>query len=391
MRVARPSRRSGMTLIELVGVLGILAGLASMALVGAGEMGARGRRDETARRMEDICEAVAGDGLSPGRFVSDMGRLPAARGGGDGEALAELWSDMGHYDTGGTLSLSPPFTLEDDGGIAFTDSVEVVLPGGWNGPYVEARDGKLFDGWGYDLRHADSASGPWTALGDLSSGTLVTGLGSYGSDGGSGGSDWAELDMRRTFDFTDASLTVSLLVRGGSPGPPYAWMSPVDGVVTAGSWVGGAGYFQGDVVKGQDTAGNENLYVALTGGTSGSTPPTWPETGDVSDGTLSWRRLSSSNMNRMRVAVFVPYADIVPSNGVALNTVDAWNTDTGADWNGVQAVVLSGLTPGVRAVFAYGFCDDGIDDVNRWRSCVRIVDLQPGSNFIELHLGTPFS
>ncbi len=102
--VKSPYSKRGMTLIELLIVLGIMAALATVALTTLDGMGDRTRMDTTRARLDAIEEAIVGDGLKPGRFVSDMGRLPVVHydkpnpaGSGtvateEGETLIELWN-----------------------------------------------------------------------------------------------------------------------------------------------------------------------------------------------------------------------------------------------------------------------------------------------------------
>jgi len=400
MGPARMHRPMGMTLIELVVVLGILAGLASMALVGVGELGARGRHDETVRLMKDIRLAVAGDGLRPGRFISDMGRLPVvqdADGDGtveEGEALAELWDDMGR--TEGVADYTDAIG-QDDGGLALPVQIttDISLPGGWSGPYVETPDALLFDGWGNDFRLADPDTSTWPILGAQSAGvTEITAIGSYGSDNAEGEEEWSEQDLIREFDADSATLTVSLLVQGGTPGPPFAWMPPqAEGDRTFSDWNDGdfITVETGDVVVGTHDAANglHAFYRASTNGTSVDKSvlpePSWID-GNFQESGIDWYVLPRHYvMNNTYVAVFAPHADPGTTNQAkAVLEQDRYESDD------VQGATLSGLTPGIRAVVAYGYYydDANLRAVNMWRSEVQIIELCPGSNFIRLHLNS---
>lgn len=379
MPAVRCPRRAGMTLIELVVVLGILAGLASMALVGAGEMGSRGRRDETVRRLDAVREAVAGDGLRPGRFISDMGRGPVAQTV-EGEILKELWDDLGR--TGGIDGYTDPIG-KDDSDVALPVQVtkDVSLPGGWNGPYVEAPGGKFFDGWGTDFVTATIAD------------DVVTAVASYGSDAAldDGDEEWSETDIpSRQLCSTNATLTVSLRVQGGAPGPPYSWMPPQSsGGTILTSWASSTTVSDGDVLI--ETSGSSSyMFRAVTSsgtGTTGAATPDWTGGDPIADNEVSWYSLSHHYvMNHVYAAVFAPYADPTDT-GKAGVRIEGAKYETGD----VQTVTFPNLTPGIRAVLAYGFYDDsadGNDPVNVWRSPVQTIELRPGSNFIELYLNT---
>ena len=201
-------RRSGMTLFELLIVLALMAGLAGMALTTVGDMGARGRYDETTARLLLIREAVVGDGVAPSRFLRDMGRLPYLYSTIEGEELVELWkNDVPALDYGaiGPQNITWPDSPLPAG---FPDGAQnVTLRGGWNGPYLQVNDpsdARVFDGFG----------NPFNVTTDVS--YFIQTVTSPGADGASGGSDWPEID--RTLDFanltaSNTSLTVSVRVR----------------------------------------------------------------------------------------------------------------------------------------------------------------------------------
>lgn len=210
--------QSGMTLIELLVVLALMAGLAGLALTTVGEMGARGRYDETTARLRLIREAVVGNGAEAGRFLRDMGRLPhTPLTTAAGLELQELWKADGNLDYDDiphTITLWPESIL----GVLTT----VTLRGGWNGPYLMVNDpatARLFDGFGNAF--------------DVTLNTVT----SYGADGMGGGSDWPDADLPldlgalipsvnlqvtvKAKDSTGAWQTVNVV--GGNPGAtePY--------------------------------------------------------------------------------------------------------------------------------------------------------------------------
>ena len=80
-----------MTLIEVLIVLALLGGLATIALTSMGELSASERVDTTRQRLDAIRTAVIGDGVNPGRFLADMGRLPRVQETEPGMILSELW------------------------------------------------------------------------------------------------------------------------------------------------------------------------------------------------------------------------------------------------------------------------------------------------------------
>jgi len=173
-RARMASSRSGMTLIELVVVLALLAGLAAMTLTGVGDLGTRGRYDETTARMKWIREAVVGDGVDAGRFVRDMGRLPMVQTATEGARLEELWRDAGGSGYGTISSNLASGAWQWPEWSAFVSNLPdtVDLTFGWNGPYLMVDDpatARTYDGFG----------NPWSVAGG-SVGEVVTNVTSLG-------------------------------------------------------------------------------------------------------------------------------------------------------------------------------------------------------------------
>lgn len=202
-----------MTLIELLIVLGLLAGLAGMALTTVGDMGRRGRYDETTARLRLVREAVVGDGVAPGRFLRDMGRLPYRHSHEEGEELAELWRDEGNLGYG---EFTGPVTAWPDAPLPAGVPEVVTLRGGWNGPYLAVNDpagAKFFDGFGNAFAVAVDGSG------------FIQVVTSFGADGQAGGAGWAEAD--RSVDLAALLPQTSLRVEVKARDSANAWQ-PVE-------------------------------------------------------------------------------------------------------------------------------------------------------------------
>lgn len=188
-----------MSLVELLIVLGLMAAIAAVALTTLDDMGDRTRADTTRNRLDMIEEAIVGDGLKPGRFISDLGRLPVKhdqipdpdnpavlRNSEAGEGLIELWSSLAEsyasppaaeffngFEWNGTAYVSEGiYTAEmcSDGALpqdptgspgmaarfpatglsapAPPNALIVDVPGGWRGPYLQIGGERLFDGFG---------------------------------------------------------------------------------------------------------------------------------------------------------------------------------------------------------------------------------------------------
>lgn len=155
----RRTERPGLTLIELLVVLTILAVMTVVAVSLTDSVIDQGRYDVTKRTLNGLNDAVLGDpGLTDADgsrllsgFRADVGRLPLAVGSDPATQLAELWSN--------------PRGLPPYGPHAAADP-EVVLFGGWRGPYLRlgsqttGQPVLLRDGWGqpFELLGVDLAT-----------------------------------------------------------------------------------------------------------------------------------------------------------------------------------------------------------------------------------------
>ncbi|MHA3771336.1 type II secretion system protein [Verrucomicrobiota bacterium sgz303538] len=152
--MSKSSRQSGFTLLELVVVLTILAVLTTLATRVLDQVQDQNRYDASQRGLREIEAAVLGDAderAADGTrvmsgFVADMGRLPRATEliPNGRLTLRELWAPLS----------APPFDARPAiiaNGVPLSDQdVEVLVPGGWRGPYLRLPIGAtdLLDGWG---------------------------------------------------------------------------------------------------------------------------------------------------------------------------------------------------------------------------------------------------
>ncbi len=398
-----------MTLIELVVVLGILAGVATLALTSLGGLGASQRRD-TSERIIDQIEQVIGTGVDTGRFVSDMGRLPVLHGHGNdgsrepGRGLMELWDDCASLDTGGTYNgyANAPDEINFDEHNTydppnlFSDNVKGIIPGGWQGPYIDMGGDKLFDGFGNNLRFWKGSG--WYSVDDvfLDDQDEVLGVAAFGSDDAQGGGEWEEEDIKTDNSTANAHLSAELYVsiKVRSHNLPYPWV-PCDN----GTWVTKTSYDAGDIAR-DAASGKGDLYVCDNA--------TCTSTLNASNG---WRKIAWCNtVNRMRVMLFMPYAEPDPTTEppVALRTIWAGNDGNTnhrfsddahlltlpdfSIWNPsltMQSMVLKDLPPGLRALFVYGYMGNSSNWANAFSSGLQTIDLKPGVNHITVYLDHP--
>jgi len=409
-----PENERGMTLIELIVVLGILAGLATLAVAGLDGLGSRQRVDTSLRIMDQIKLAVAGDGVRAGRFVSDMGRLPVLHGAVpanrvEGAGLQELWDDCAALDTNGPatgyaevmpdISFSGVDTWEQSK--FFTPAVFGRLPGGWNGPYLDVGGEKLFDGYGNNIRYRKGTA--WHEITDaalLDQGEIFR-VASFGADNteDSGGESWEETDIDRQFGDApySASLIVSIRVRDHNN--PYPWRQPDNGTIQ--SWTSGASYPDGTIVRENQGSTPDDVFICdneTNSCAASSAPGADPE----------WRQLikGCEIMNRMRVALFVPYADTDPNAGMPVRVREILNRNDGgttnyvdnygppvstvtSTWADMNSVTLENLPPGLRALYVYGYMTDGTNTANAFSSGLQMIELHPGVNHVTVYLSEP--
>ncbi len=357
-----------MTLIELLIVLALLGGLATLALTGVGEMSARNRADITRQRLDLIRTAVVGDGVAAGRFIADLGRLPMVQDSAEGLTLDELWNEPSGI-AYGSASTSP----------SWPDSLpglpeDVELGCGWNGPYVMLGKDKLFDGFGNDFLIANTADpeleADWDEPSATSVGDTVHGVLSRGLEDAYGDSGWAEQDRSVVFGdlMPETSLTVTIKVRDARS-DPIIWTAPVNTQV----WNATDEYEAGDLVA---NSALTEVFRCKTDDVSGEPEPTPP-------GNADWEYLNTIDecghaLNRLRVALFVP--DV----GQSGKSVD-WETD----WNFAAETTLTGLTPGVRKLYVYGFLEGGAGNTANVRALgaePQAIELKPGANFVTVYL-----
>ena len=534
-----------MTLIELLIVLGLMAAIASVALTTLDSMGDRTRMDTTRNRLDMIERAIVGDGLEPGRFISDMGRLPVVHlypdpsGSnqiGEGQGLIELWDDLerryiGPVPTADILGFEPgaggiesiftnsmcsdlagggtPQPPSDPTGMTalFGTGVEVNTLGGWSGPYLQIGGNKLFDGFGNAFAitqrkppldpelQTGSFTPPvvWEKVDDAAilaidertpaqspgiySSAELTGIASYGREpvGDWTTSDdpdpWEEQDAFRFVggDKSKATLVVTFRAKSSYPSSG-AWVSPAPRSTSISTWTKLDGssnpqpYAQSQIVRaGPQTPSSgppydvdhshgsqaDDLFICtnVSGTGASNTSIVWSRTGIVdnnydpvapTDG-ATWQYLPSCEyMNRMRVVLFMPYAD--PNYDVSslpplrMRVVTAWSEHnagvwtqecadsesssttgvggyclepinpnaTGFDpttdwdsrrviyeWTDLHSATLHNLPPGIRRFYAYGYYEDGSNILNAHSSGLQTIELKPGVNHITVYLNEP--
>jgi len=419
----------GMTLIELVVVLGILAGLATLALTSLGGLDTSARRDTSERVINQIELAIAGDGREAGRFVSDMGRLPVIHGDDSsrvkGEGLMELWDDLGVYTAALSINFNGVSASEITNFWPAGNELSGLLPGGWQGPYINMGTGRLFDGFGNNLRFLKG--GIWyeidnAALNDMDA---VLGVASFGSDDTLGAAEWEEEDVFTDESTKDAAisaeLTISIRVR--SHQQPYPWKQVNN--ITINDWAKGSTYFQGSIVRSGVAPDFDDLYFCTFCSNSsgvlvptGAPTPFWSRNGIVYDDVdgdsvidLQWVYLKpgcvSDAMNRMRIALFTPYADPDPTVGIGVREIIASKDGITAGaltdnlgivnlvWpagSSMDNIILQNLPPGIRRLYIYGYAQHStLSNVwtNGWSSGLQTIDLKPGVNHITVYLSEP--
>jgi prepilin-type N-terminal cleavage/methylation domain-containing protein len=182
MKAKNPEPRGGFTLLELVIVLAILAVVTAVATREVGYVQDQHRFESSQRGLEELQEAVLGlssalpaDGAPQAAgFVADMGRLPRTAGTTN-LLLSELWGNPGApFDIRAAVSSNGVPVGEED--------PQVLVPGGWRGPYVRLRLGAatLRDGWGnaysspLDATLADPDGAGYARLRDIADLPLVS-------------------------------------------------------------------------------------------------------------------------------------------------------------------------------------------------------------------------
>ncbi len=385
----RSTSTSGMTLIELLVVLAILAAVTGIALTTAGETLDHTRYEETARRLDMIEKTVVGDGVEPGRFVQDMGRLPRAHTAAEGERLSELWqrdASVANYGehSSETLNDSTNMCWPNNEGVTFSGTLPntVTLRCGWNGPYLTARKGKLFDGFGNAWETWDGSN--W----ECQSGEEIQRIRSLGKNGLDGGTDW--IDKNQPLDLNDQpSTTVTITMMAlDRTGTKPCWR-PLPHRIPP---------WQGDcrvaLNQWRTDSTETHLFKCTQAGRTGASEPMWDtDAGDPtnSDGTVNWECIGQvSNLEqRLRVALFTPAVDGTVNQRVAWD----YRWQTTADAPIEPTVTLDGTSggitiyPGARKIYVYSLLVMGTNTkLYTCGSQPQAVTLSHGSNSVTMYL-----
>ena len=384
-----------MTLIELLIVLALLGGLAAIALSGMGEYSARERVETTRQRLSVIHGAVMGDGVNPGRFLADMGRLPKVQETESGMILSELWklpnNDL-RYDAVvmvlRDLTATPPINLWPEAFTALPASVSLGC--GWNGPYATITGKKLYDGFGNDfrllLKQSDNSLDWEDVVGDSAKiGDEIYGVQSLGKDNAVDATgvtpEWYDADSARDFvndyaaGFSLAPETTLTVIVKARDVMHNTWHEPVEVKVYSSSVT----YNKNDYVT--DSAG-QYLFRCKNDGTMGHSPPTSPPSGDA-----YWdfiREITQEPhpwLTDVRIALFIPD---ISDTSKALAWVKSWDTS-----NFAATFTFTNLTPGIRKLYAYGavaLSGTSWKNAHGTGNEALTVELKPGANLITVYL-----
>jgi prepilin-type N-terminal cleavage/methylation domain-containing protein len=159
------SRSAAFTLLELLVVLAILATVTALAVRSLDRVDEQRRYETALRCLQEINDAVLGspDDRAPdgtrtvSGFVADMGRLPRALLAASTPELElrELWESPG-------AAFDIRSAIEANGVVLADEDPQVLVPGGWRGPYLRLPLGTptLLDGWGNPISSPTDASPP---------------------------------------------------------------------------------------------------------------------------------------------------------------------------------------------------------------------------------------
>ena len=321
----RKQHYPGFTLLELVVVLAILAVVTTLAIRSLDGLEDQSRYEKNTREFEALSEAVLGspdDRAADGSrtvsgFVADMGRLPRAVANGNGNlTLAELWVSPGGaftYDVrSATAAICSPPILADP---------EVVLPGGWRGPYlrlpIDATNWR--DGWGNPMISPTAGTADPT------------------------GSGYARLQTSASLPITAADPVIGKVRHLGANGK----LDPTD--------------------TGYDRDGALDFSTGLGASLSGIIT--------LFDGE---NPASSLNGEKVTVCVFSPDQLDVRRISVVNTAVITFTTNT-ATWS------IANLTVGPRVVRAYLNVPDSSATASALKkSAVKLVTLRTGVNLVNL-------
>ena len=397
-----PSALHAMTLIELLIVLALLGGLATIALTSMGDLSARNRVDTTRQRLDAIRNAVIGDGINPGRFLADMGRLPRvyddsnkAEDEEDGYALRELWEDVGMigYDKVASEALA-----DADGRMNWPDTfpglpAQVTLYCGWNGPYLLIPGKKLFNGFGSDFRlllqNSDSLA--WTTADpDRQNGETIYGVQSLGlnNDQDMSFPEWLAEDMVREFVnraendvplLPKTTLTVVVMARNATNG---TWQTPV-GIINPSVPIydSNTSYNLGDFVLVADST-KQYLFQRRADYTQGLSPPIPPTDSTAWSYCQDITQEPHHYFTHLRMAMFIPE---ITSTAKTVFWVTTWEKDPP---NVVSTFTFTNVVPGIRKLYVYGYLDANDSKQNSYASGPepQTIDVKPGANFVTVYL-----
>jgi type II secretory pathway pseudopilin PulG len=215
-----------MTLVELLIVLAILGMLAGLLVSSADGLMDRARVEETERRGQAVVRALTSDGDHISRFIADMGRPPILVSPDRGKQLCELWAPAtdadGYAHHNADVEVVWP---SGDTGMSPTTSFQLLC--GWRGPYITISGDAFYDGWpegGWSLLLEGESDftdpDPETGGFDPSLlGRLILRIRSLGADRQADGDDWCDIDRefpsQGNFLSGTADLTVTLYVKDG--------------------------------------------------------------------------------------------------------------------------------------------------------------------------------
>lgn len=316
-------RSAAFTLLELVVVLSILAIVTGIAVRALDRVEDQRRFEAAQRGLEELSDAVLGspddraaDGVRTiGGFVADMGRLPRTVGATE-LTLGELWKDPG-------IPFDVRAAVADNGVPPADEDPQVLVPGGWRGPYLQLPIGAatLRDGWGNPVTSpfAVSPANPDTT-------------------------GYARLRALDGSAITTSGQEIRVVRHLGANGRQDA---------------DDTGYDRDETLAFNDGQFRASLigHVEVLDGNS-------PATADPSD-IIKIRLFSPDPANPAQIvvaSVSVPFS----TNPVT------WQIPAG-----------SGATIGPRVVRAY-FNDVGTSTTSFRKSAVKHVTLRPGANFLEL-------
>jgi hypothetical protein len=260
----------------------------------------------------------------------------------DGKITSELWSTntVNSAVKWDNISFSNTASSWPDTGTEWNHLPgNISVPCGWRGPYMNISKNGLYDGYGneWEINVGSWSSPIWKNNTEVSLNDVFYGLRSLGRNYVEGGTEWFDAD--REFNFSEGAVSALLTVN----------------------------------IKYLDTA----------------TAPDTPH------------NIQASFMDRVRVALFVPYVRqtdkcvkriLTERNGSA-GSVESINilpsafpgyghTET-AIWEDYHNVTFTGLTPGLRKLYVYGYLNPSS---NKFASGIIPVDLKPGSNLVTVYL-----